>query len=140
MKKYISAGGILLKNNNEVYMIRKIERDEWALPKGTVEEGENVLQTAIREIKEETGYSNIRPRENKPFSETNYLMKHPKTGEDIDKTVYFFIFDLLSDENENTSFMKSEGLEGKWFDIETAISFAKFYDVKKVIEKAKTLI
>lgn len=139
MKQHISAGGILINKNNEIFMIRKIARDEWTLPKGTVEDGENILQTAIREVKEETGYAEIKPREEKPFSKTNWVI-HQKTGEDIDKTVYFFIFYLLTDTHNNTKFMDAEGLEGAWFNIDDAINKAKFEEVKDILRKVQSLL
>lgn len=34
-------------------------RDRWTIPKGHVEEGENTRQTALREISEETGLTDV---------------------------------------------------------------------------------
>mgnify|MGYP006379984847 CR=1 FL=1 len=57
MIEAVSCGGIVIykwkilllyKNQNGRYM-------GWVLPKGTVEEGETYRQTALREVKEETG-------------------------------------------------------------------------------------
>ena len=56
---HTSSGGILLNDKNEIFLINKQSRNEWGFPKGTVENGEDLLETAIREIKEETGYTKI---------------------------------------------------------------------------------
>lgn len=57
MIEAVSCGGVVIykwkilllyKNQNGRYM-------GWVLPKGTVEEGETYRQTALREVKEESG-------------------------------------------------------------------------------------
>ncbi|KKS31710.1 hypothetical protein A2380_03820 [candidate division WWE3 bacterium RIFOXYB1_FULL_43_24] len=137
MTTFTSSGGILFNNENKVYMIRKITRDEWSLPKGTVEEGENLLETAIREIKEETGYKEFTPRDEKPIETIFYKMQNPQTGETVNKTVHFFVFNLISEKFSPTLEMSAEQLEGGWFTIDEAINIAKFNDVKKVLNKVK---
>jgi len=59
MKNTYSAGGIVLNDKNQVYLIHKVIRDEWAFPKGRIEEGESKVNAARREIEEETGLSNL---------------------------------------------------------------------------------
>lgn len=135
MIKYFSAGGALLNSQGKVFMIHKVSRDEWSLPKGTVEEGESKLEAATREVEEETGYEEIKPLRRKPFAETSYKFDHPKTGETVEKTVYFFLFELESTESEITPEMKAEKLEGDWFKIDEATNKASFKDIKEVLKK-----
>ncbi len=54
-----SAGGVLLADDCRVLLIRTVNlRGEpvWTLPKGLVEPGERPEDTALREVREETGY------------------------------------------------------------------------------------
>lgn len=47
----------IVPNGNKILLVHRADKDpklSWAFPGGTVEEGENVYQTAIRELKEET--------------------------------------------------------------------------------------
>ena len=54
----IEAGGGVVKNpKGEVLMI--FRRGFWDLPKGKMDPGENMMQTAAREVKEETGLTHI---------------------------------------------------------------------------------
>ena len=49
----ISAGGLVINNNNDFLLIQR--KGKWDLPKGRLETNENLLETAKREISEETG-------------------------------------------------------------------------------------
>ena len=56
MKKSFSAGGVVLNAQNEVLVVSQ-HGDSWSLPKGHIDEGENALSAAKREIYEESGIS-----------------------------------------------------------------------------------
>lgn len=58
-KLRISIKGIFKNDKNEVLLVRlgRHGQDFWSAPGGGVEENESMLETLIREFKEETGYS-----------------------------------------------------------------------------------
>ncbi|MGC3905843.1 NUDIX hydrolase [Corynebacterium variabile] len=41
----------------EIAVIHRPRYDDWSLPKGKVDKGEGIVQTAVRELVEETGYA-----------------------------------------------------------------------------------
>ena len=137
MKKHFSAGGVLLNDKNEVYLLHQTVRDEWVLPKGGIEEGENEITAAKREIQEETGYQNVDMIPQEPLYTYQYSFTHPNTGEEIEKTVTFYFFKLLDDNLEATKEMSAEHLEGKWFTLEEAMQKVTFDGLRIVLEKVQ---
>lgn len=53
-----SAGGVIFNQRNDVLLVQEFG-EYWGLPRGHLEPGEGALQTAIREIYEETGISKL---------------------------------------------------------------------------------
>lgn len=58
MKKIIAAGGLVFNDAQQLLMI--FRRGKWDLPKGKLEEDETLETCAVREVKEETGISEIK--------------------------------------------------------------------------------
>jgi 8-oxo-dGTP pyrophosphatase MutT (NUDIX family) len=59
-KKFIiiqAAGGLVTNQTDEALLI--FRRGKWDLPKGKLDEGENLEECAVREVEEETGLRNI---------------------------------------------------------------------------------
>jgi 8-oxo-dGTP pyrophosphatase MutT (NUDIX family) len=56
---YVAAGGIV-RRGGDVLILHKHKLNEYVLPKGHVEDGETLEQTAVREVQEETGFGNVR--------------------------------------------------------------------------------
>ncbi len=52
-----AGGGLVYNKKNEVLMI--FRNGKWDLPKGGIEKGEEVEQTALREVTEETGVTGL---------------------------------------------------------------------------------
>ncbi len=54
MKKAVLAGGLIVSPAKEVLLVFTPETNAWSFPKGHVETGESIFETALREISEET--------------------------------------------------------------------------------------
>ncbi|OGW92419.1 MAG: hypothetical protein A3D28_05675 [Omnitrophica bacterium RIFCSPHIGHO2_02_FULL_63_14] len=61
MKKQakVSAGGVVLNPYGEVLVVNQ-NGNSWSLPKGHIDPGEDVLDAARREIREESGIGSLR--------------------------------------------------------------------------------
>lgn len=51
----LAAGGVVIREGR-VLLVHRPRYDDWSLPKGKREPGEALLETACREVREETGY------------------------------------------------------------------------------------
>jgi ADP-ribose pyrophosphatase YjhB (NUDIX family) len=50
-----AASAAVSNEHNEILMQRRADNNLWALPGGTMDPGESIGQTAVREVREETG-------------------------------------------------------------------------------------
>jgi 8-oxo-dGTP diphosphatase len=65
----VQAAGGVVRRNGGVMLVHRPKYDDWSLPKGKLEEGEAPVQAALREVKEETGWTCELGRE---LGETRY--------------------------------------------------------------------
>jgi ADP-ribose pyrophosphatase YjhB (NUDIX family) len=81
-----SAGGVVLNKEGKILVVKQ-QMNTWSLPKGHVDSGEDTMQTAEREIYEESGIKKL-----------EFIKKlgvyQRKTLQDIDelKTISMFLF------------------------------------------------
>lgn len=90
MKKAISAGGVVVNINGEILIVNQ-KGYSWSLPKGHVHGEEDLLETAKREIHEESGINELVLH--------TYLGSFSRLAPDPDddtqkefKTLHFFLF------------------------------------------------
>lgn len=92
--KEISAGGVVYRREVKGLQLLVIE-DRYmkvSLPKGKQESGETMEQTALREVKEETG---IEGRIVEALEVIYYQYYHPQFGQ-INKEVHYFLVEAIS--------------------------------------------
>ncbi|MDB2321723.1 NUDIX domain-containing protein [Flavobacteriaceae bacterium] len=85
----IAAGGKITNSKSETLFIYR--NDKWDLPKGKAEKNEQLPQTALREVKEETGIKEVSI--NKPLDITYHIFR--RNNEYRLKLTYWF--DMFSD-------------------------------------------
>jgi 8-oxo-dGTP pyrophosphatase MutT (NUDIX family) len=91
-KKTESAGGVILNTSGEVALVLNGKGAFWGFPKGHIDDGEDVMTAALREIEEETGLTDLTLVKQLP-TYTRY--KGTPTGEDDTselKTMHIFLF------------------------------------------------
>ena len=125
MKKEICYGCIILENYN--VLLVKENKGHWGLPKGHMEENETGIETAIREVKEETNLDVEIINPSRCF-ELNYIIEP-----DIDKTVYFYQAKVTGGEIKK---QESEINEVKWFPIKEAVLVITYDNAKEMLENA----
>ena len=100
--KIVAAGGRVINNKNEILFI--FRNNKWDLPKGKVEKNENISQTAIREVKEETGIKDLMIV--KPLDKTYHIFKRAKKT--YLKETYWF--EMKSNHDKKFAPQISEGI------------------------------
>lgn len=83
-----SSGAVVMKADRKVLLLRKRDEQVWCLPKGTMEPGETVEETALREVREETG---LQVRLLRPLKEVRYAYYWPPHRLNYDKRVAYFL-------------------------------------------------
>ena len=138
-ERQISAGGVIFRPRGktvEVALISVKGGKLWGLPKGLVEEGENLARTAHREVKEETGLDG---KILKMIDHIQYFFTMREDGglRRFFKIVYFFLMEHIGGD----VFMHDQEVaECRWFTIDRAIRLMKYEDEKEILKKSKRLI
>ncbi len=89
-KKKVAAGGLILrekKGRSEILAIQQRSHGGWCFPKGHVEEGETLPETALREVAEETGVEGEIVAE---LPSTHYTFTTRK-GTEVEKSVHWYL-------------------------------------------------
>jgi 8-oxo-dGTP pyrophosphatase MutT (NUDIX family) len=136
----VSAGGLVIsaENPKQVALISHRNRGggvDWCIPKGHVELGENYIQTAIREVREETG---IHGKVVEKIGEISYSFKiGPKR---IRKTVHHYLLEQVEGELNFAGDPTGEVLDVKWFEIASLEEILAHENERKIAERAMELL
>ena len=135
MGKEKSCGAVVFRRHNGAaqYLLLHYEAGHWDLPKGKQEKDEKEAQTALREIREETGIKDIELIDN--FRENvNYFFKK---GEDtIFKEVVFFLAEAKTEEVT----ISNEHIGYAWLSYENAYKKLTFNNAKELLRKANQFL
>ena len=123
MKKVKCCGAIIIKDNKVLLVYQN--NDVWGFPKGHMEEGETEIETALREVKEETNLD-IEIDESKRYELSYY------TDCDKYKTVVLFLAKPL---NDNIIKQDKEITEIRYVDFKEAFNIINYDNLKEVWKK-----
>ena len=130
--KETSAGFVVYRPGGDgrpLFLLLHYSSGHWDLPKGHVEKGENLMQTARRELMEETGIAEIEPWSG--FEEKiNYSYRH--RGRAYSKDVHFF----LGKTNTESVKLSHEHKGFKWLPYDEAMKQLTFANAQNVMKKA----
>ncbi|MEV6906340.1 NUDIX hydrolase [Amycolatopsis sp. NPDC051071] len=130
-----SAGGLVVDAERaNAALIGRLDRHGrllWSLPKGHIEDGETHEQTAVREVKEETGIS---ARVLQPLGTIDYWFVAERRR--VHKTVHHFILESTGGELSDEDVEVTEVAWVPLADLETTLAYS---DERKLVRKAKEL-
>jgi 8-oxo-dGTP pyrophosphatase MutT (NUDIX family) len=127
-----SAGGVVVRGDEVVVIVPTRRASDGskvlALPKGHIDAGENEIQAATREVREETGVVGEPVRE---LGESRYWYR--RDGQTIPKSVLFFLFDYVEGD---TSDHDDEVEEARWMPLEEARSALSHAAEREIVARA----
>lgn len=129
--KYEKAFGVISVRKKDVFEVLLVQHrkgEYWAFPKGHAEIGEEPKETALRELKEETGLSGVRLLNLGPFEES-YVFEIE--GQKISKDVLYFVYEVEGD----ISIQNEEILKAEWLDFSSAERLITYPQSKKIFHR-----
>jgi len=135
-KREFSAGGVVYKKEKgkvKWLVCKHSGYHKWVLPKGLVEKGESLKNTAIREVEEECG---IKTRVVAKIPDPEKYV-YTMGGVKVFKQVNYFLMEYVSGDIKDHDW-EMEEIEWRGFD--GAYKRLNFHGAKKVLEKGRKLL
>ncbi len=132
-----SAGVIIFRKEGKdikyLLLFKRYKTEYWDLPKGNIEPGEEPLQTAEREAKEETGIIDLKFV---PGFEEKLKWVYRLEGQLHFKTVVYYLAETVTKDVK----ISHEHFNFGWFTLSEAEKIIKHKDTKELLNKAQAFI
>jgi len=126
-----AAGGVVVRGQGEAHEVVVAGRDSdhtWVFPKGTPDRGETIEETAVREVREETG---LEVEIVAPIGVIEYWFAVP--GERVHKFVHFF---LMRATGGDVSRHDHEYDHVKWASTDEARRLLSYDTYREILDRA----
>lgn len=127
-----SAGAILYQESpsGKIYLLLNYPSGHWDFVKGNIEKGETLKQTVLREVKEETGISDIKFVDG---FEDKVEYHYQRDGELVHKLVVFF----LASTSTNDVKLSHEHLNFTWLRFSDAMQKLTYKTAQNLLKRVK---
>ena len=144
------VGIVVLNKENKVFVAKRIDNPKnfWQMPQGGVDDGEDYLTAAYRELKEETSIKDVKLIQELEGSTTYILPKHLlgiiwKGKYKGQKQKWFLMRHINNDQEINIKTKNPEFLDWKWIELDQITDLVvdfKLNVYKELKEKVKKII
>jgi len=144
------VGVVLLNSENKVFVAKRIDNPKnfWQMPQGGVDNNEDFLSAALRELKEETSISNVKLIQELDGMTTyelpNNLLGIIWRGKYRGQKQKWFLMRFIGNDNEiNLKTKHPEFLEWRWIEIDEITNFVvdfKFEIYQIIKNKVKEVL
>jgi 8-oxo-dGTP diphosphatase len=137
LKTQHSSGGVIFKSQDgglQVALVAVKGGAVWCLPKGMVDKGETPEETALREVKEETGLTGEIVGK---VGRISYWYFIRDDNVKCKKTVDFYLMEYVTG---STAEHDLEVDDSRWFSLEEAVEKASYRGDREILEKARKLL
>jgi len=129
-----SAGAILYKEypSGKMYLLLNYPSGHWDFVKGNIEKGENFKQTVLREVREETGITDIDFIDG---FEDKVEYHYQRDGQVVHKEVVFF----LASTKTSDVVLSHEHRDYTWLNFNDALKKLTYKTAQKLFKKVREL-
>ncbi|MDD4308051.1 MAG: NUDIX domain-containing protein [Thermoplasmata archaeon] len=124
-----SSGGVIQDKDGRILILKRKQEGTWVLPKGRVEPGETLRQTALREVEEETGLNDLMII--REIGLVRYIFFWRPNNVNYRKTVHYFLMKL----HRGAEAIKIEPdfSEFAWHPVEDAVKHLSFENDRRIV-------
>lgn len=129
-----SCGAILYRNSpsGKLYLLLNYPSGHWDFVKGNIEKGETFKETTLREIKEETGISDVNFIDG---FENKIQYHYQRDGKVVHKEVIFFLAETSTERVE----ISHEHLGFTWLKFNEALAKLTYKTAQNLLKKVSEL-
>ena len=126
-----SCGGVVIFRGKILVLYKNYRNkyEGWVLPKGTVEAGEEFKETALREVKEETG---VQAQIIKYSGKSQYSFNTPQ--DTVDKEVHWYL--MMADSYYSKPQREEYFVDSGFYKYHEAYHLLKFSNEKQILDRA----